>query len=283
MGAFILFPVLIFSVFITSILGFTDWIHVDTLVHAAAQAAVTAAAENAIAPGTSGIYNSPALSVQLGPNSTWGTWSFGGGSIVIGSANGDFTVGNGTLTYVGTGATSPNGGFYSRTVTVVPGTTYTVSGQIDATNVSAASPYGPPELGVYNASNFGIPYAWPVATFGQAGLVSQTFTIPTGVTQIVVVQYLKGAIVTAGQPLTWSNIQLTPQTASHLNPNSAPLDTASVNATVGQMLNGKPYITSYSCTVNEALATCKVHFNVSMPIVGTVHATTTVSATNTLP
>jgi hypothetical protein len=45
MGAFIIFPVLLFSVFITAVLGFTDFVHVSTLVHAAAQNAVQAAAE----------------------------------------------------------------------------------------------------------------------------------------------------------------------------------------------------------------------------------------------
>ncbi len=56
MGAFILFPILLFSVFLTAVLGFTDWIHVDTLVHAAAQAAVQAAAEDAGATVSNGIY-----------------------------------------------------------------------------------------------------------------------------------------------------------------------------------------------------------------------------------
>jgi hypothetical protein len=143
MGAFILFPVLIFSVFITAILGFTDWIHVDTLVHAAAQAAVTAAAENAVAPGTSGIYNG-AQNMHQGQG-------------------------------------------YLR-------------GQ------------------------------------GLSGNKSQNSTVP--------------------------------------------LDEANINLSVGQMLTGKPYITNYTCSTTTSVVTCQVHFNVSMPIVGTVHATTTVSSTN---
>ena len=45
MGAFIIFPVLLFSVFITAVLGFTDYVHVAMLVHAAAQNAAQAASE----------------------------------------------------------------------------------------------------------------------------------------------------------------------------------------------------------------------------------------------
>lgn len=138
MGAFILFPILIFSVFITAVLGFTDWIHVDTLVHAAAQAAVTAAAENATAPGTSGIYNG--------------------------------------IQHKHHGQGSPGNGSQNRTV---------------------------------------------------------------------------------------------------------PLEEANTNSVVGQILTGKPYITNYTCSTTGSVVTCEVHFNVSMPIVGTVHATTTVSSTNT--
>jgi hypothetical protein len=57
MGAFILFPVLLFSVFITSLLGFVDFVHVSTQVHAGAQTAVTAAAQDISAPNTQGVYH----------------------------------------------------------------------------------------------------------------------------------------------------------------------------------------------------------------------------------
>ncbi len=43
MGAFILYPVVLFSVFITSLLGFLDFVHVSTLVRASAQTAISAA------------------------------------------------------------------------------------------------------------------------------------------------------------------------------------------------------------------------------------------------
>ena len=143
MGAFILFPVLIFSIFITAILGFTDWIHVDTLVHAAAQAAVTAAAENATAPGSSGLYN-----------------------------------------------------------------------------------------GAQNTHH------------GQGYLHGQGFG------------------------------------GNNSQQSSVPFDQANINLTVGQMLTGKPYITNYTCSTTPSVVTCQVHFDVPVPIVGMVHATTTVSSTN---
>ena len=276
MGAFILFPVLIFSVFITAILGFTDWIHVDTLVHAAAQAAVTAAAENAVAPGTSGIYNGSGMPAQLGALSTWTNWN---NNMVFGSANGEFSIANGSLTYLGTGASSPEGILLSHVVTVVPGQIWTVSAYVNATNVMSAPPYSA-AVAVW-APNISVTYALLDQTDGQQGTLSQTFTIPPGVTQIELSYQTRPLTATAGLPVTWSNIQLTPQTSRAANPNSAPLDEANINLTVGQMLTGKPYITNYSCSTTTSVVTCKVNFNVSMPIVGTVHATTTVSATNT--
>ena len=172
---------------------------------------------------------------------------------------------------------------YSQPVTVTPGETLTLSADINATSVTSGGPaiqiYSyVPSIGMHQGG-----FDYLSQNPGTNSTVSGQWTVPAGITQVVVLPDTSDATVAAGQPLTWSNIQLTQQPASLLNPNSAPLDTASVDATVGQMLNGKPYITSYSCTVNEALVTCKVNFNVSMPIVGTVHATTTVSATNTLP
>ena len=125
MGAFILFPVLIFSIFITAIMGFTDYIHVAILVHGAAQAAVQAAAESASAVDTNGIY--------LG----------------------------------GSGGTT-----------------------------------------------------------------------------------------------------------------KATVDSGTVNSTVGGMLNGKPYITGYSCSINGSQVTCTVNFTVSMPIVGKVNTVTTATSQN---
>ncbi len=57
MGAFILFPVLMFVLFIASVLGVTDYVHAETLVHAAAQTAVAAAAQDALAPTNTGDYH----------------------------------------------------------------------------------------------------------------------------------------------------------------------------------------------------------------------------------
>ncbi|MHB8191276.1 MAG: hypothetical protein ACYDHP_12830 [Ferrimicrobium sp.] len=60
MGAFILFPVLLFSIFITALLGFVDFVHVSTMVHTAAQSAVAAAVQDAEAQTGSGVYAAPA-------------------------------------------------------------------------------------------------------------------------------------------------------------------------------------------------------------------------------
>ncbi|MHB8344842.1 MAG: hypothetical protein ACYDED_11435 [Ferrimicrobium sp.] len=59
MGAFILFPVLLFSIFITAMLGFMDFVHVSTMVHTAAQSAVSAAVQDAEATTAAGVYAEP--------------------------------------------------------------------------------------------------------------------------------------------------------------------------------------------------------------------------------
>ena len=130
MGAFILFPVIIFSVFITAVIGFTDYVHVAMLVHAAAQNAAQAASE-------------------------------------------------------------------------VPSTT-------------------------------------------ASGGVLQTGTV--------------------NQPVAG---------AEHVA-----LSHSGINATVGAMLNGKPYITGYSCGTTGAQVYCQVHFSVDMPILGYVNGTTSASSSN---
>lgn len=147
MGAFILFPVLIFSIFITAIMGLTDYIHVAIMVHGAAQAAVTAASENATSPTNNGIFQ------QSKTISHGNAYGFGNG----------------------------NGNAY-----------------------------------------------------GHSSSVQPVF-----------------------------------------------LDSAAVNATVSQMLTGKPYITSFSCTNTTTQVTCVVKFSVQVPIVGKVNSQTTVVASNT--
>ena len=130
MGAFIIFPVLLFSVFITAVLGFTDYVHVAMLVHAAAQNAAQAASE-------------------------------------------------------------------------VPSTT-------------------------------------------ASGGVLQTGPV--------------------NQPIGW---------AQHVA-----LSPSGINATVGPMLTGKPYITGHSCTITGAQVYCQVYFTVDMPILGQVNGTTSASSSS---
>jgi len=82
MGAFILFPVLMFSIFTTAVIGFTDYVHVAMLVHAAAQNAAQAAAEIPSPGGNGGTYQG-------------GTAPVGGvGSVAIDSAGANNVVGN---------------------------------------------------------------------------------------------------------------------------------------------------------------------------------------------
>ncbi len=69
MGAFVIFPVLLFSVFISAVLGFGDYLHVATLVHAAAENAASAGAADIAAQAAQGAYQ------------------VGGGSLLAGDAN----------------------------------------------------------------------------------------------------------------------------------------------------------------------------------------------------
>lgn len=59
------------------------------------------------------------------------------------------------------------------------------------------------------------------------------------------------------------------------------LSSAGINATVGPMLNGKPYVTGWSCGVVGTAVKCHVHFSVSMPILGYVNGTTSASSSGT--
>jgi hypothetical protein len=56
MGAFILFPIFAFILFMATVMGVTDYVHAETLVHAAAQTAVAAAAQDMLSPTNNGNY-----------------------------------------------------------------------------------------------------------------------------------------------------------------------------------------------------------------------------------
>jgi uncharacterized phage protein (TIGR02218 family) len=111
-------------------------------------------------------------------------------------------LGGGCWTYAGTGAPS---GFYfpvSQVITVTPGATYTLSGHIDARNSTAGALWA-----VYRP-DIQVPYGSVSQAAGVSGRVSASFTVPAGVTQVVVICDTDNVTVNAGQSLVFSNPQL---------------------------------------------------------------------------
>lgn len=105
--------------------------------------------------------------------------------------------------YTGTGAA---GGFPnndSGIINVTPLATYTLSGYIDATHVTAGNPiWAVFDTGVVTS------YAQASQTIGANGRVTVTFTVPAGVTQVKVICDVANCTVASGQTLSFSNPQL---------------------------------------------------------------------------
>ena len=131
------------------------------------------------------------------------TWDTSG--VSIGTANGDYNVRNaGTdsaeWVYYGTGAPGPNvGAPASATLSVVPGATYTLSAYFDSTACTGGA-------GLQLATSIGGAFNAPL---GTQGVYSHTFHMPDNVTSLNVYVNINGSTVTAGAPVSWSQIQLT--------------------------------------------------------------------------
>jgi hypothetical protein len=128
----------------------------------------------------------------------------------IGTANGDFNVLNaGTdqaeWVYYGTGSAAVSLAECSSLLDVIPGTTYTVSSLINASNVTS----GQPLLRVWTDPGVGTQVASGGPNAGTNAVFPLTFTVPSGITQVLVVCDSSNAVVTAGATVSWSQIQLT--------------------------------------------------------------------------
>jgi hypothetical protein len=109
--------------------------------------------------------------------------------------------------YTGTGSAA---GFQvkdSATITVTPGAIYTLSGYIDASNVTSNNGGGGVFWGVYDPTIV-TQYAVAFQTLGQKGWVRASFTVPTGVTSVRVICDTDNAIVTNATSLIFSDPQL---------------------------------------------------------------------------
>ncbi len=140
-------------------------------------------------------------SSNLGALSTWNTID-----VPLGTGDGQWQVVAGsTWQYQGTGGTQ-NGDWHvhSATVTVIPGATYTLSGTINATNITSTQYV---DFQVLNPG-WSASYLMVSQAIGSSGSVSGTITIPSGVTQVIVGAQLVNPDVPAGAPVTFSQIQL---------------------------------------------------------------------------
>ncbi len=153
---------------------------------------------------------SAAVPVQLGALSTWNT-----SAVSVGSGNGQWQIVNGdTWQYQGTGTTqSGYQQVHSQSVTVSPGATYTLSGAINATNITSASYV---DFQILDPG-WTTSYLMVSQSVGTSGSVSGTVTIPSGVTQVIVAAQLGNPDVLAGTPVTFSQIQLAPGIVGALN------------------------------------------------------------------
>lgn len=177
-------------------------------------------------------------SQNLVPDSdgTMNSWKAESGYTILHTlVNGGNLSGN-AWQYTGTGSASSYKRVVSSVIAVTPGSTYTLSGFIDATNVTV----GTPGILVYNVP-VTTAYVGISIAVGTKGVCTATFTVPALVTSVVVICDTNNCTVANGSTLTFSNPQLelgsvaTPYTqglASLVSPNLIP-DSGNVNASTG--------------------------------------------------
>ena len=133
------------------------------------------------------------------------TWTV---TATIGTAAGDMNVLNG-------GADSAEWAFYgtgaamyqhaaTQVIAVIPGSTYTLAGHIDASAVTS----GIARLMIYDPTGT-TEYGEVDQTVGVAGEVSAQITIPAGVDQVIVFADVAIMVAPSGSLVTFSHIQLT--------------------------------------------------------------------------
>lgn len=88
-------------------------------------------------------------------------------------------------------------------IPVIPGETLTLSGYIDATNVLSGSP----QWAIMDPT-LATTYCAAPQTAGVAGVVNASFTVPDGVTRVVLIGDANGCVVAMGLPLIMSSPQI---------------------------------------------------------------------------
>lgn len=116
-------------------------------------------------------------------------------------------LGGNQFQVLGTG-TAPGGYMQTQAFPVVAGSTYTLSGYIDATYVTSASPlFVAFTLNASGGVNSSIG-SGALATPGQKGVWTDTITIPAGVSEIVILAHNGIAVIASGEYLIFSQPQL---------------------------------------------------------------------------
>ena len=165
--------------------------------------------------GASGnlVYDSNLTYATQAVGATWANNVPYGYDFTFGSGPGELDVTNpGTdsaaLVWTGNGTIQPNNMLASQIVAVTPGSTYTLSAVIDN---PAGSGVSIPNVTLVPPS-IGGPYLYTESQpEGTNGVVSGTWTAPSGVTEVVVVPACNGTVAN-GVSITWSQIQLTETT-----------------------------------------------------------------------
>ena len=148
------------------------------------------------------VYDSNLAQAIAAVGSTWTV------TATIGTAAGDMNVLNG-------GADSAEWAFYgtgaamyqhaaTQVIAVIPGSTYTLAGDIDASAVTS----GLARLMIYDPTGTTV-YGEVDQTVGVAGEVSAQITIPAGVDQVIVFADVAMMVAPSGSLVPFSQIQLT--------------------------------------------------------------------------
>jgi hypothetical protein len=154
------------------------------------------------------IYDSDLSEAIAATNPTWAL-----NAIIAGTADGEISVsspGTDSAEWVayGNGATAVNAATVSEYFPVTPGSTYTLSAVVDASNVTGGN------VGVsLGATRFGAHTAPVEQVNGVKGLIDVTYLVPSGTTELCVQVLLNSALAAAGSTITWSQIQLTQTSA----------------------------------------------------------------------
>jgi len=148
------------------------------------------------------VFDSNLAAASAPSNATWsGGTAF---SILDGRTN------EAAVEYFGNGANPPESFFLSKSIAVTPGATYTLSARMNCLAATA----GTIEVGLWENDTIGISVQGVALAqnYGADGLVSQTFQMPSGITQVGVacsVGWQVPGPTLSNASVSWSQIQLT--------------------------------------------------------------------------